>query len=199
MPAHSGHHGDVAGGGRRTRRIVVVVAQDDHHVRRPEDQPERRVRDGDEDVVQVAGGADLLLRVVEVAKSARVALDDRFVRNELVDLADCHDAGVVRIVADRHFDRDHLIARPELDDVARRERALTPVRVVEHRTFGAAHDRCPVPRAIVGQDVPFAHVRDARVIARDVLVVEAKVAVGRASDANDVRRRVDLAPRRGAS
>ena len=57
----------------------------------PGHERERAVADGVDHRVEVLGVADALLRVVERAQAARVALDGRFGAPELVDVADRQD------------------------------------------------------------------------------------------------------------
>ncbi len=74
-------------------------------------ESERRVADRDEHVVQVGRSADALLRVVESAEAARVALDRRFGASELVERAHREDARVLlRVVGEGHGDLHDAIA-----------------------------------------------------------------------------------------
>ena len=102
LAAHARHHGHVARGGARRAgalaRLVVVVAEDDGHVRRERHEREARLADRDEHLGEIRRGADPLLRVVERAKAVVVLLDDERLRDEVLDLLEGEDAGVVGVV-----------------------------------------------------------------------------------------------------
>ena len=169
--------------GRSRRRPLLVLAQDDGDVRRAGQERERAVADGDQDVVHVLGGADVLLRLVEDAQAAHVALDRRLRGAELVDLAHRQDAGVAvgGGLADRHGEAHDAVAPAQLDDVARLERDLAAVRVVQRDAPLGAHHGGAVGRAQVAQHVLCAAEGDAGVLARDQLVAQDDVVAGRAA------------------
>ena len=152
---------------------------------------ERAVADRVDHGVQVLGVADALLRVVERAQAARVALDGRFGAPELVDLAHREDVrarGVARRLGERDDEAHDGLALAQLDDVARLERDLAAVVLVERDAALAAHHRRAVRRPEIAQQVPLVARDDVRVLARDVLVGQHHVVARGAAQPDQPRR-----------
>ncbi len=70
---HARHDGNVRGDGRVSAGFVVT--QDHRGVRGHRDEEERGVGDFDEDLIEIDGGADALLRGVEFAKTIWILFD----------------------------------------------------------------------------------------------------------------------------
>ncbi len=142
------------------------------------------------------GVADALLRVVERAEAAGVALDRRFGASELLEgpyREDVRAGGVLRRLGEGDREPDDAFALAELDDVARLERKLAAVAVVERDAALPAHHRGAVRRLVVAQEVAVPR-DDARVLARDVFVGEHDVVALGAPEADEARRRLVTRP-----
>jgi hypothetical protein len=177
------------------RALLVVVAQDDRHVRRLRHEREARVGDRHDDLVQVARRADRLLRRVQLAHRAGVALDAALGGRQVVDLANRDDA---RVLLDLQGEREEraALARAELDLVAVLQRYFARDRVVHRDARIAADDVRAVRRALVAQQILFAVEEDLRVLAGDEVVPDDDVVALRTPEAHEVGGRLeDLADR----
>ena len=177
--------------GRCLARILVVVAQDERHVRGPGDELEGAVGDGLEHLAEPLGRADPLLRVVEDVEPTAL-LDGRRGRLDVGDGADGEDVRVVRLGREGDDDLDQVVACAELDAIVGLEQRLAPVGVVERDALAAPHERRAVGRPEVLKQVAIGGAEDQRMLARDVLVREGEVQLGRAADPDLAGARLEL-------
>ncbi len=158
---------------------------------------ERAVADRLHHAVQVLRVPDALLRVVETPEPARVALDGGLGAPQLVDVAHREDVRAGRLVRGLregdHEAHDRL-ALAELHDVARLERHLPAIALVELDPALTADDGRAVGRSEIAQQVALVARYDARVLARHVLVGQHHVVAGRASEPDEPRRRFMTRP-----
>jgi hypothetical protein len=186
LASHPGHHGHV--GGAAFARVVLVVLQDDRDVARLLDEIETSLGDRREDLGQIGGRADGLLRLVEELEAALVLLDDGRRGGQILDAAQREDARVGGSV-DHDLHGDALVARAELDHVALLDGHLAPAHVGERRARLAPHDPRAVGGAEVAQDDAVADQGDPRMLARDVLVGDDEVVPLGSTDADRIGRR----------
>jgi hypothetical protein len=157
---------------------------------------EARVGDGDEHVVQIAGRADLLLRLVERADPALVLLHVRRRGLDVRDAPHGDDARVVRVVGDGDGEGDQARLGAELDRIAALQARGVAVGVVERDALAAAQDVRPVGGALVLEEVAIPGEEHLGVLTGDVVVGQDDVVALGAPDAQEIGRRLDVLPDR---
>src|SRR5580658_220046 len=201
---HTAAHGDRPGRGARmlahpsddrhvsrgtARSFVVLIAQHDRDVCGTAHQRERSVADGGDHLREIGGRADSLLRFVERPEAGGISLDRGLHLTEVLDLARREYPGR-GVVGDGHREPYRVLARAELDAVARLEGGLTSGELVERKVSVSAQDGSAMRRPEVTNEIPMTAEHDAGVLARDVRIGKGQVVAFRPPEPHHIRGRL---------